>query len=122
MRITKHLLLFYCLFIGSSIIAQQKISEEELKEIKIQVLALEDLINRSSDAKEIDKAKMLLLELNRSFPAYELKSANIVDKKQSEAEEQKIMSETLSPAEYDAWKRSKNQSVAPKTIAKPKDE
>lgn len=92
---------FFC---TGQIYAQQteKNAPDQKKE---QIAAYEDLIKRSKDPKEIVKAEAMLAELKGKQTL-------------SPAEEQKKMSETATPAEYNAWKAKTPQ----KLITKPEDD
>lgn len=81
-----------------------------------QIAALEDIINRCPNPEERNKAKQMLEALKADNP-------NISKERMAEIEEQKRMSETLSPAEYDAWKVAKHASktTVPTPIAKPEE-
>lgn len=95
---------FIALFFSGQVYAQQleKSAQDQKKE---QIAAYEDLIRRSNDPKEIAKAEALLSEL---------KAKKVL----SPAEEQKKMSETATPAEYNAWKAKTTQNA----ILKPEDD
>ena len=97
------------LFFTLDLNAQHSVKSEDVRN-KEQIKELEDLIQRSQDPKEKAKAEAMLSELI---------AKNKAERQLSPAEEQKLMSETLSPAEYDAWKASKNTK---KIITKPEEE
>ena len=108
----------FCLMLSTVSFAQQpeKAVEPSTATKAQQIAALEDLINRSTDAKETAKAKQMLEALKGDNP-------NISKERLAEIEEQKRMSETLSPAEYDAWKAAKHapKTTVPTPIAKPEE-
>jgi hypothetical protein len=81
-----------------------------------QIAALEDIINRCPNPEERNKAKQMLEALKGDNP-------NISKEKLAELEEQKRISETLSPAEYDAWKVAKHapKTTVPTPIAEPEE-
>jgi hypothetical protein len=94
---------FFALLYSGQIYAQQaEKSAQDLK--KDQISFYQDLIKRSNDPKEIAKAEAMLAELKAK-------------KALSPAEEQQKMSETLSPAQYDAWKSKTKQN----SIIKPEE-
>jgi len=95
------LLVFFC---SLQIYAQQT-EKNAFDKNKEQIGIYEDMIKRSKDPKEIAKAEAMIAELKA-------KQAT------SPAEEQKKMSETATPAEYNAWKAKTPQ----KTISKPEDD
>ena len=108
----------FCLMLSTVSFAQQpeKAVEPSTATKAQQIAALEDLINRSTDAKETAKAKQMLEALKGDNP-------NISKERLAEIDEQKRMSETLSPAEYDAWKAAKHapKTTVPTPIAKPEE-
>jgi hypothetical protein len=94
---------FFALLYSGQIYAQQaeKSPQDQKKD---QISFYQDLIKRSNDPKEIAKAEVLLAELKAK-------------KALSNAEEQKKMSETATPAEYNAWKSKTQQNF----IVKPEE-
>jgi len=106
------------LVLSNASFAQQteKVNEPTSTTKVQQIAALEDLIKRSLDPKETAKAQQMLEALKGTN--------NLVSKeKLAEQEEQKRMSETLSPAEYDAWKVAKHapKTTVPTPIVKPEE-
>lgn len=98
------LVILISILITSSSYAQQ--AEKSPKDQKKdQISFYQDLIKRSNDPKEIAKAETLLAELK-------------ANKALSPAEQQKKMSETATPAEYNAWKSKTQQN----SIIKPEDD
>jgi hypothetical protein len=94
---------FFALLYSGQIYAQQaEKSAQDLK--KDQISFYQDLIKRSNDPKEIAKAEAMLAELKAK-------------KALSPAEEQQKMSETATPAEYNAWKSKTQQNF----IIKPEE-
>ena len=88
-------------------------SEEEKKK-QTQIDGYYYVIKNSSNPKEVEKAKAYLLELGVKYE----ENLPVQPKKMTEAEEQKKMSETLTPAEYEAWKaeKHKNNTIKPKEL------
>ena len=95
---------FFALLYSGQIYAQQAEKSAQDQE-KDQIFFYQDLIKRSNEPKEIAKAEALLAELKAK-------------KALSPAEEQKKMSETATPAEYNAWKSKTQQN----SIIKPEDD
>jgi hypothetical protein len=92
----------------SAFLKAQHVEKTPQTASKEEIAFLEDLISKTKDAKEKAKAEAMLSALKNK-------------KVLSEAEEQQKMSETLSPAQYDAWKASKSNQLKPQ-ITKPEDE
>ena len=92
----------------SAFLKAQNVEKTPQTASKEEIAFLEDLISKTKDAKEKAKAEAMLLALKNK-------------KVLSEAEEQQKMSKTLSPAQYDVWKASRNNQSKPQ-ITKPEDE
>lgn len=95
---------FFALMYSGQIYAQQAEKSAQDQE-KDQISFYQDLIKRSNDPKEIAKAEAMLAEFKAK-------------KTLSPAEEQQKMSESLSPAQYDAWKAKTKQN----SINKPEND
>ena len=104
----RQLILLLCLLASSFIYGQNKeekaITDEvkTISAIKEEIKALESLKERAGDSEEGLKASLML-------NALEVKYEKLLKKDAAEAE-QKRMSETLSPAAYDAWKAATNKT------------
>ncbi len=106
--------LFSMMFQNTAFAQVSNGATEEEKKKQMQIDGYVHIIKNSSDAKEIEKAKAYLAELGVKYE----ENAPAQPKKMTDAEEQKKMSETLTPEQYNAWKaeKYKNSVIQPTEI------
>jgi hypothetical protein len=99
--------MLFSLLIQNTVYSQgSTVPTEEEKKKQTQIDGYIHIIKNSPNPKEVEKAKAYLLELGIKYE----ETVPVQLKKMTDAEEQKKMSETLTPEQYNAWKAEKHKN------------
>ncbi len=99
--------MLFSLLIQNTVYSQgSTVPTEEEKKKQSQIDGYIHIVKNSPNPKEVEKAKAYLLELGVNYDQKEVPKPT----KMTDAEEQKKMSETLTPEQYNAWKAEKHKN------------